>query len=204
MRVGILPVRAAAVEGERVGQPFLAGQLLGEAPGELAPLTGVQFTRQRELHFTVQPPVGALVLVRRRPAGARLVRRPRWHVAVLHMLAFLAVLGVTALTRDIISLRAGRLPTGSAAYAHLKVIHRTGPCSVCRLAQKTPERRTQGMPSSLIRVKPIRKILTATEHDVMVEILRLIVLYEDLKLELNLIRFPKDKVLDEVSTHYRA
>ena len=50
------------------------------------------------------------------------------------------------------------------------------------------------MPRSLIRVKPIRKILTATEPDVMVQILRLIVLYEDLKLELNLIRLPQNKV----------
>ena len=71
---------------------------------------------------------------------------------------------------------------------------RTAPCSAYRRAQKTPERRTQGMPSSLIRVKPIRKILTATEHDVMVEILRLIVLYEDLKLEFNLIRLPQNNV----------
>ena len=58
------------------------------------------------------------------------------------------------------------------------------------------------MPSSTSRVKPLRKILTATEHDVMVEIIRLIVLYEDLKLELNLIQLPQNKVLDEVSTHY--
>ena len=81
---------------------------------------------------------------------------------------------------------------------------RTGHCSTYRLSQKTPERRTQGMPRSLIRVKPIRKILTATEPDVMVQILRLIVLYEDLKLELNLIRLPQNKVLDEVSEHYRT
>ena len=60
------------------------------------------------------------------------------------------------------------------------------------------------MPRSLIRVTPIRKILTATERDVMVQIVRLIVLYEDLKLELNLRRLPRNKVLDEVSEHYRA
>ena len=60
------------------------------------------------------------------------------------------------------------------------------------------------MPRSLIRVTPIRKILTATDRDVMVQIVRLIVLYEDLKLELNLRRLPRNKVLDEVSEHYRA
>ena len=35
------------------------------------------------------------------------------------------------------------------------------------------------MPRSLIRVTPIRKILTATDRDVMVQIVRLIVLYEE-------------------------
>ena len=59
------------------------------------------------------------------------------------------------------------------------------------------------MPSSQIRVKPIRKILTATEPDVMVQIVRLIVLYEDLKLERGLMQLPENKVLDEVSEHYR-
>ena len=60
------------------------------------------------------------------------------------------------------------------------------------------------MPGSLIRVKPIRKILTATEPEVMVQIVRLIVLYEDLKLEAGLIDIPENKVLDEVSTRYRS
>ena len=60
------------------------------------------------------------------------------------------------------------------------------------------------MPRSLIRVTPIRKILTATEPDVMVQIVRLIVLYEDLKLEINLMNLPRNKVLDEVSAHYRS
>ena len=52
-------------------------------------------------------------------------------------------------------------------------------------------------------MKPIRKILTATEPDVMVQIVRLIVLYEDLKLELRLMWLPENKALDEVSEHYR-
>ena len=53
------------------------------------------------------------------------------------------------------------------------------------------------------RVKPIRKILTATEPDVMKQLVRLIIFYEDLKLERGLMRLPKNKVLDEVSEHYR-
>ena len=59
------------------------------------------------------------------------------------------------------------------------------------------------MPRSLIRVTPIRKILNATEPDVMVQIVRLIVLYEDLKLEIKLMNLPRNKVLDEVSETYR-
>ena len=37
VRVGILPLRTAPVEGERVGQPFLVGQLRREALGHLPP-----------------------------------------------------------------------------------------------------------------------------------------------------------------------
>ena len=60
------------------------------------------------------------------------------------------------------------------------------------------------MPRSHILVKPIRKILTATEPEVMVQIVRLIVLYEDLKIEAGLMYIPENKVLDEVSTRYRS
>ena len=60
------------------------------------------------------------------------------------------------------------------------------------------------MANSQIYETPIRKILTATERDVMVQIVRLIVLYEDLKLEGGLMQLPENKVLDEVSTHYRS
>ena len=59
------------------------------------------------------------------------------------------------------------------------------------------------MPRSLILVKPIRKVLTATEPDVMVQIVRLVILYEDLKLEGALMQLSENKVLDEVSEHYR-
>ena len=59
------------------------------------------------------------------------------------------------------------------------------------------------MASSEIYETPIRKILTAAEPDVMVQIVRLIVLYEDLKLEGGLMQLPEIKVLDEVSEHYR-
>ena len=37
VRVGVLPVRPAAVEGERIGQPLPAAHLRGERAGELAP-----------------------------------------------------------------------------------------------------------------------------------------------------------------------
>ena len=35
--MGVLPVRAAAVEGERIGQPLPAAHLRGERARELAP-----------------------------------------------------------------------------------------------------------------------------------------------------------------------
>ena len=113
MRVGVLPVRTAAVEGERIGQLLLGAHPLGECARELAPLTGVQFARQGELDLAVEPPVGALMRVRRLPVGVRVVLRPRGHVAVLHMLAFLAVIGIAPLALDVLVLGAGRLPTGA-------------------------------------------------------------------------------------------
>ena len=45
VRVGVLPVRAAAVEGERIGQPLPAAHLRGERAGERAPPARVQFAR---------------------------------------------------------------------------------------------------------------------------------------------------------------
>ena len=59
------------------------------------------------------------------------------------------------------------------------------------------------MPRSRTRVTPIRRILTAAEPEVMVQLVRLIVLYEDLKLEVAGLHVPHDKEFDEVSQHYR-
>src|SRR3954466_2263101 len=59
------------------------------------------------------------------------------------------------------------------------------------------------MPRSIMRVAPIRRILTAAEPEVMVQLVRLIVLYEDLKLEVAGLHVPTDKEFDEVSQHYR-
>jgi hypothetical protein len=59
------------------------------------------------------------------------------------------------------------------------------------------------MPRSVIRVAPIRRILTAAEPEVMVRLLRLIVLYEDLKLEVAGLHVPRNKEFDEVSLQYR-
>ena len=124
VRVGVLPVRAAAVEGERIGQPFPGAHLLGECARELPPPVRVQFARQGELDLAVEPPVSALMLVRRLPVGARVVVRPRGHVAVLHMLAFLAVSGMATLALDVLMLGAGGLPTGAGTEADLEVIDR--------------------------------------------------------------------------------
>jgi hypothetical protein len=55
----------------------------------------------------------------------------------------------------------------------------------------------------ITRVAPIRRILTAAEPDVMVQLVRLIVLYEDLKVEVAGLHVPHYKEFDEVSQHYR-
>src|SRR5438128_4236619 len=59
------------------------------------------------------------------------------------------------------------------------------------------------MPRTVTRVAPMRRILSAAEPDVMVQLVRLIVLYEDLKLEVAGLHVPADKEFDEVSRHYR-
>ena len=128
VRVGVPPVRAAAVEGERIGQPLPAAHLLGERARDLPPPARVQFARQGELDLAVEPPVGALMRVRRLPVGVRGVLSPRGHVAVLHMLAFLlaflAVIGIASLALDVIILGAGGLPTGAGTETDLEVIYR--------------------------------------------------------------------------------
>ena len=130
VRVGVLSVRPAAVEGERIGQPLPAAHLLGERAGELAPPGRAQFARQSELDLAVEPPVGALMRVRRLPVGVRVVLRPRGHVAVLHMLAFLAVSGIAPLALDVLILGAGGLPTGAGTETNLEVIDRHAVTSV--------------------------------------------------------------------------
>ena len=70
VRVRVLPVRVAAVEGERIGQPLPGAHPLGERAGERTPPARVQLARQGELDFAVEPPVGALMRVRRLPVGA--------------------------------------------------------------------------------------------------------------------------------------
>ena len=111
VRVGVVRLvgglRLALVEGERIGQPLPAAHLRGERARERAPPARVQFARQGELDLAVEPPVGALMRVRRLPVGVRVVLRPRGHVAVLHMLAFLAVRGIAPLALDVLILSAG-------------------------------------------------------------------------------------------------
>ena len=111
VRVGVVPGRAAAVEGERIGQPLPAAYPLGERARERAPPARVQFARQGELDLAVEPPIGALVLVRRLPVGARVVLRPRGHISALAVLQFLTVPLVAPLALDVRALGCRRLPT---------------------------------------------------------------------------------------------
>ena len=119
VRVGVVRLvgglRRALVEGERIGQPLPAAHLRGERAGERAPPTRVQFARQSKLDLAVEPPVGALMRVRRLPVGVRVVLRPRGHVAVLHMLAFIAVIGIAPIALDILLARQAALKQELAA-----------------------------------------------------------------------------------------
>ena len=142
MRVRVLPVRAAAVEGECIGQPLPAAHLRGERARERTPPTRVQFARQGELDLAVEPPVGALMRVCRLPVGVRVVLRPRGHVAVLDMLAFLAVLGIAPLALDVLILGAGGLPTGAGTETDLEVIDRHAVTSVVVLTHAVSRRET--------------------------------------------------------------
>ena len=157
MRVGVLPVLAAAVEGERIGQPLPGAHLLGERARELPPAARVQFARQGELDLAVEPPVGALVLVRRLPVGVWVVLRPRGHVAVLDMLAFLAVSGMAPLALDVIILGAGGLPTGAGTEADLEVIYRHAVTSVVvQIARRFSKRNGNSAPFTSVRVPLLR------------------------------------------------
>ena len=130
MRVGVSPVLAVAVDGERIGQPLPGAHLARRTARELAPPARVQFARQGELDLAVEPPVGALMLVRRRPVRARVLLHPRGHVAVLHMLEFIAVSGIAPIALDVIILGAGGLPVGAGTETDLEVIDRHAVTSV--------------------------------------------------------------------------
>ena len=129
VRVGILPVRAAPVDRQRIGQPLRAGQLPGEARGRLPPPGRAQLLGQGELHLAVQPPVGPLVLVCHLPVFPGVVLGPLRHVSVLFVLQFLSVLLVAALALDVIALGARRLPPGAGTEASFQMIdcHATTP-----------------------------------------------------------------------------
>ena len=58
--------------------------------------------------------------------------------------------------------------------------------------------------STVTHVASIRKILSVTDRDVMAHIVRLIVLYEDMKIEYRLMHLPEIKALDEVNKYYRV
>ena len=121
VRVGVLSVRPAPVDGERIGQPLPARQPLGEARGSLPPLVLVQLLGQGELDLAVQPAVGALVLVCCLPVFFGVAPRPLRHIFVLFVFQFLAVLLVAPLALNVISLGAGRLPAGAGTEASFKM-----------------------------------------------------------------------------------
>ena len=124
VRVGILPIRTATVDRQRIGQLLLPGQPLGEARGNFPPLLLAQLLGQGELDLAVQPPVGPLVLVRRLPVLSGLGLRPLRHVSVLFVFQFIPVLLVAALALDVIALGAGRLPSGAGTETRFQMVYR--------------------------------------------------------------------------------
>ena len=142
VRVGILAVRAAAVEGERIGQPLPGAHLLGERARERTPPDRVQFARQGELDLAVEPPVGALVLVGRLPVGARVLLGPRRHMPALAVLQLVLVPLVAALALDVVALGRRRLPTGAGPIADFEVIDGHGVTAVSVLTHAVSHRET--------------------------------------------------------------
>ena len=111
MRVGVLPVRIAPVDRQRIGQLFPFGQPLREPGGQFPPLTLTQFLGKCELDLPVEAPVGPLILVRRLPIRARVIFRPLRYMLALAVLQFLPVRRVAPLAFDVLALGEGRLPT---------------------------------------------------------------------------------------------
>ena len=122
VRVGVLSVRPAPVDGERIGQPLLGAHPFGELACKLPPIGLAELLGKSELDLAVQAPVGALVLIRRLPVFSGVVLGPLRHVPVLFVFQFLAVLLVTPLALDVIALGAGRLPPGAGTETSFKMI----------------------------------------------------------------------------------
>ncbi len=97
--------------------------------------------------------------VRRLPVGVRVVLRPRGHVAVLYMLAFLAVRGIAPLALDVLILGAGGLPTGAGTETDLEVIDRHAVTSVVVRTHAISRRET-----GIVRALTIVLVLLAVHH----------------------------------------
>ena len=121
VRVGVLSVRPAPVDGQRIGQPLLGAHPFGELACKLPAIGLAELLGKRELDLAVETPVGAFVLVRRLPVRSGVVLGPLRHVSVLFVFQFLPVLLVTPLALDVIALGAGRLPPGAGTEASFKM-----------------------------------------------------------------------------------
>ena len=113
---------AALVDCQRVGQSLRAGQLFGEALGQLPLLLFVQFLRQRTLDLHEQPPVGAFVFVGCGPIRSRIIRRPSRHIPTLPVFQFFGILLVLPFPLDVFRFGAGRLPAASASNIQIEVV----------------------------------------------------------------------------------
>ena len=121
VRVGVLPVRATPMDGQRIGQPLLGAHPFSELACKLPPFGLAELLGERELDLAVQAPVGALVLVCRLPVRSGVVLGPLRHVPVFFVFQFLPVLLVAPLALDVIALGAGRLPPGAGTETSFKM-----------------------------------------------------------------------------------
>ena len=112
-----------AVDRQRIGQlPIPSGEIGSEARGQLTLLPIVQFDRQGNLDLNEQPPVGAFVVVRRRPILPGVVLGPSRHIAGFLVCQVLAVLGILPLPFDVFRFGLSRLPAAPASDTHIEVI----------------------------------------------------------------------------------
>jgi hypothetical protein len=127
VRIVLVPVRVVAgVNGQRIGQRFIRGKLLGERVRQFDLVVRLQVARQREVGADIQTTIRALEQVGRIPVLARLVD-PGRHVIGLRVLNGVALRVVVFLSAGDVRVRgAGACSTRARSRAEREVIEADG------------------------------------------------------------------------------